>query len=101
MLRRAFFILTLMLLFGFGQQGAFMHAVTHLADAQEQQQDKKHNAPCEQCAAYAELANAMPGVVAYTVPHIPCEHIVAIAGTQTADLRHLLIYPARAPPFIS
>jgi hypothetical protein len=101
MLRRMFLVLTLALLFGLGQQGSAMHAVTHLTDAQEQQQDKKHNAPCEQCVTYAKLANAVPATPAFILPHIPAEGTIVTVAVHAADALHLFAYPARAPPFVS
>jgi hypothetical protein len=101
MLRRMFLILTLALLFGLGQQGSVMHAISHLADAQEQQQDKKHNAPCEQCVTYAKLANAVPGTAAGVLPHIPPLYAIPAETAHTVDPLHLYAYPARAPPSVS
>lgn len=101
MLQRMFLILTLALLFGLGQQGSVMHAVTHLADVQEQQQDKKHNAPCEQCVTYAKLANAVPVPAAFLLPPIPAEATHVTTAEQAADSLLLFAYPARAPPFVS
>jgi hypothetical protein len=101
MLRRMFLILTLALLFGLGQQGSVMHAVSHLADAQEQQHDKKHNVPCEQCVTYAKLAHAVPGTTAGVLPHIPALCALSAETAHTVDPLHLYAYPARAPPSVS
>lgn len=100
MLRRAFLVLTLALLFGLGQQGAVMHALTHLADVQEQQPDKKHNAPCEQCVTYAKLANAVPSA-AFTAPALPVSHGSLVEVHASTQPLHLFAYPARAPPYFS
>lgn len=62
MFRRIFLVLTLALLFGLGQQGAAVHAISHLADWQQNQQqpDKgQHETPCDKCVVYAELGNAV------------------------------------------
>jgi hypothetical protein len=101
MLRRMFLILTLALLFGLGQQGTIMHAVSHLADVQEQQQDKKHNAPCEQCVTYAKLANAVPSKTAGVLPQIPTLCALPTETVHAANPLHLYAYPARAPPSVS
>jgi hypothetical protein len=101
MLRRMFLILTLALLFGLGQQGSAMHAVSHLAEAQEQQQDKKHNTPCEQCVTYAKLANALAGTPVCLLPHLPAACALAMEAAYAVDPLHLYAYPARAPPYVS
>ena len=101
MLRRIFLALTLALLFGLGQQGAAMHAVTHLADAQEQQPDKQHNSStCEQCVAYAKLTGAAPAAV-FFLPAIPAHPVFAESPSVAANTLHRLAYTARAPPFLS
>lgn len=102
MLRRMILVLTLALLFGTGQQGALMHAVTHLADAQEQQQqDKKHStSACEQCVAYAKLAGAVPST-AFAIPAAPATYIAASQPLLNAQSIAYRAYSARAPPFLA
>jgi hypothetical protein len=100
MLRRLFLILTLAFLFGLGQQGAAMHAISHYADAQEQQhQDKQTHstAACEQCVAYANLVGAVPSS-AFLLPPCTGTHVTVAAQAVTADAFYLLAYSARAPP---
>ncbi|HSI22242.1 MAG TPA: DUF2946 family protein [Methylophilaceae bacterium] len=99
MLRRLFLTLTLAFLFGLGQQGAAMHAISHYADAHEQQQDKQTHstAACEQCVVYAHLAGAAPSA-AFLLPPCTGTHVTVAAQTVAADSFYLLAYSARAPP---
>lgn len=102
MLRRMLLIFTLAFLFGLGQQGAAMHAIAHYADVQEQQQDKKTHstAACEQCAAYANLAGAVPSST-FVLPSVTGRHVIVATHTVAADSFYLLAYSARAPPVFS
>lgn len=102
MLRRLFLTLTLAFLFGLGQQGAAMHAIAHYADVQEQQQDKKTHstAACEQCAAYANLAGAIPSST-FILPPVTGKNVIVATHTVVADSFYLLAYSARAPPVFS
>lgn len=45
-----------------GQQGAAVHALSHIGEALGSQQDKQapHNGACDQCVAYADLGSALP-----------------------------------------
>lgn len=100
MLRRMFLIATLALLFGLGQQGAAVHAISHLADWQARQHDQTlpdADQSCEQCVAYAKLSAALgsPGLQ----PASPCLALFSqpparhsVAGTTATG------YAARAPP---
>lgn len=102
MLRRMLLIFTLAFLFGLGQQGAAMHAISHYADAEEQQQDKKPHstAACEQCTAYANLAGAVPSST-FILPSVTGGHVIVATHTFAADSFYLLAYSARAPPVFS
>jgi hypothetical protein len=62
MLHRLFLSFTLALLFGLGQQGAAVHAISHFADWQQDQEqpDKgQHQSTCDKCVVYAELGSAV------------------------------------------
>ena len=102
MLRRLFLILTLAFLFGLGQQSAAMHAISHYADAQEQQQDHKSHgtSACQQCMVYANLAGAVPSP-AFLLPPCTGTHVTVVAQSVAADAFYLLAYSARAPPALS
>lgn len=102
MLRRLLLTLTLALLFGLGQQGAATHAISHLADwQQDQQQDKSGHAPvCDKCVVYAELASALAGSV-FTPPPIPQVHTVHVPLWVHADSTLHFPYAARAPPVLA
>ena len=100
MLRRLFLILTLALLFGLGQQGAAVHAISHLADAQgESQPDKKapHLSFCDKCVVYASLGHALG--TQHLVFAAPADHFAPFGESgmrRGADPVHH--YAARAPP---
>lgn len=103
MLRRLFLILSLALLFGLGQQGVAVHAISHLADEQQESpQDQKshHLTFCDQCAAYAALDSAVgasaPGFAAQTVD--PIHFSTGEIHRRSSHTRH---YAARAPPLLA
>lgn len=102
MLRRMLLIFTLAFLFGLGQQGAAMHAISHHADGQEQQQDKKTHstAACEQCVVYANLASAVPSST-FVLPPVMGGHVIIATHPVATDSFYLLAYSARAPPVFS
>lgn len=98
MLRRLILTLSLVLLFGFGQQGAAVHAVSHLADWQGQQQDKSgHSQACDKCVVYAQLGGAMPSA-GHVLPPADGQHVTYDARLDTLDSFNPLPYSARAPP---
>ena len=100
MLRRFFLILSLALLFGLGQQGAAVHAISHFADAQgESQQDKKapHLSFCDKCVVYAALDSAISGHAQNFVATAAPRSSFAASGVCHVS-RLALHYAARAPP---
>lgn len=101
MLRRLFLILTLSLLFGLGQQGAAVHALSHVADWQgtPQQEDKStpHNQVCDKCLTYAELAGAV-GTGSPFLPAADVRHVLVDHRRYAAASFALPAYSARAPP---
>lgn len=103
MLRRLFLIFTLALLFGLGQQGAVMHAFSHLADAQQhdRQQDKSHHSStCDKCVVYAELGSAI-GSMPFALPAIPQAfqpHPAPVLRSRSVLYQP---YSARAPPILA
>ena len=101
MLRRLFLSFTLALLFALGQQGAAVHAVSHLANWKAQQQDKAHaSSSCDQCVVYAKLSSALgsgkflPVLASQTAP----EYFETGRSAQSSFLR---AYTARAPPSLA
>jgi hypothetical protein len=101
MWRKWLFAISLALLFGLGQQGAAVHAISHYADLQSQQPDKSHtSSACEKCVAYAQLAGAVP-MSAHVLPVItaPSVHALHIAASCGAILQRA--YSARAPPVLA
>lgn len=103
MIRRIFLVLSLALLFGFGQQGAAVHAVSHLADWQlkQQQPDKgQHETPCDKCVVYAELGSAV-GTQAVALPSLENSYQQHAQYQLRAGHASGHSYSARAPPFLA
>lgn len=103
MIRRLFFILSLVAMFGLGQQGVALHAISHLADGQNesQQRDKSlpHSQSCEKCGVYAELGSAVTS--GYTLPVLPDQpHEILIERDINRASRQTFQYAARAPPIL-
>jgi hypothetical protein len=103
MLSRLFLSFTLALLFGLGQHGAAVHAVSHFADWQQgQQQPNKgqHQSTCDKCVVYAGLGSAV-GTQHAALP-IPehgyqrCDLLLPCDGNSFSHS-----YSARAPPFLA
>ncbi len=94
-----FLLLALTLLFA--QQGAAMHALSHLGEAlpAHSQQDKKlpHSPACDKCVVYAGVG----GAVAASKLVIPSAtvHVPPVAAIQPAlPSQPARPYQARAPP---
>ena len=96
MFSRLLLTLTLVLLFALGQQGAAMHAVSHLVDSQ-QQEKSGHGTVCEQCVTHAKLGHALPSAV-FAPPIIVQTHAAPPQLFCRGDSTHLSFYAARAPP---
>jgi hypothetical protein len=100
MLRRLILIVSLITAFGLGQQGAAVHAISHLADAQGESQQHKH-APlshaCEKCVVYAQLGSAVGVEYALLVLADQQQQITIEYGVHRAS-HHSSQYAARAPP---
>jgi hypothetical protein len=103
MLRRLLLILSLIFLFGLGQQGAAVHAISHLADGQqrESQQDKKahHLSFCDKCVAYAAL-DSVAGTDRIAFGSLDGHQLIFIAGETQRPFTHAHHYAARAPPIL-
>lgn len=99
MLRRLFLILALAFLFGLGQQGAAVHAISHFAEEQGQSQDNKatHTAFCDKCVTYAALGNAV-GVSGLIFSAPPEHRIFFRQGGIRCFAKSTRHYAARAPP---
>lgn len=99
MLRRLILTLTLVFLFGLGQQGALVHQLSHLDDLApaSQQQDKSAHSVCDECLSHSVLAFALDApqfrtfIAASTVE--PSSYLFAQHVSRT-----LPTYQARAPP---
>jgi hypothetical protein len=103
MLHRFFLNLTLALLFGLGQQGVAVHAISHLADWQQgqQQPDKgQHQSPCDKCVVYAELGSAVgtqhATLLAPEHGYQRCDWLLQLVGNSFSHS-----YSARAPPSLA
>jgi hypothetical protein len=100
MLRRLILSFALVLLFALGQQGAAVHAVSHLTDYQ-QQDDKTHTgSACDQCLTYAKLSSAIGGIQ-FAVPVVTFSSPEYEVVGRCADSSPLRAYAARAPPHFS
>lgn len=100
MLRRLLLILSLVFLFGLGQQGAAVHAISHFADERgESQQDKKapHLSFCDKCMVYASLGNAVGSH--HQVFAVSASHPAPFIESGIRRCSELTLhYAARAPP---
>jgi len=103
MLRRLLLVLSLAFLFGLAQQGAAVHAISHLADWPEhthQDKDSPHAPVCEKCVVYAQLGNAVGSV--HIVHGLQSNHEAIPAPTQSLRYsNHHNPYAARAPPILA
>jgi len=103
MLRRVFLVLTLALLFGLGQQGAAVHAISHLADWQQNQQqpDKgQHETTCDKCVTYAQLGSAV-GSQHFALPTPQHSYHRHAPRAMRAGFSSSYSYSARAPPTLA
>jgi len=99
MFRRLILTLTLIFLFGLGQQGAIVHQLSHLDDlaSSSHQQDKSAHSVCDECLSHSVFAFALD-VAAYkpffaVFSDTPFVYLAAQSASPT-----LLTYQARAPP---
>ncbi len=100
MFSRIFLHFAVALLLLLGQQGASLHALSHLAEAlggTAQEKHLPHSPACEKCAAYAQTDAALPG----TVLDLPARSLDAAAplpsGTSVLATPGTP-YATRAPP---
>jgi len=99
MFRRLILTLTLVFLFGLGQQGAIVHQLSHLDDlaSSSHQQDKSSHSVCDECLSHSVIAFALD-----VAPFKPfgaasgAEPFVYLAAQSASPA--LLTYQARAPP---
>ncbi len=99
MLQRAFIHLSLVLLFAFTQMGVATHAISHLAEGNEQhQQDQDHHEnQCGQCLSLSHLADANTTPV-FNFALNTTVHVYAASTTAGFKARTLTPYTARGPP---
>ncbi len=104
MWRRLLPIVALVLLFSLGQQGAAMHAISHLADAQTQQgsgdQKGTHLSFCDKCVVYA----ALDGVVdshSFNLAIVAAPRSLFLESGARHFAAPSLHYAARAPPSLA
>lgn len=104
MLRRLLLSLCFAFVFGLGQHGAAVHAISHLADEQQRgsQQDQKshHLSFCDQCAAYAALDSAVDADTPHAALLSGTTDLFAL-GERRQLSSHALHYSARAPPTLA
>lgn len=103
MLRRLLLTFALVFLFGLGQQEAAVHAISHFADWQENQQqdNKSHHAPtCDKCVTYAELGSAV-GSQPFALPALQHRYHQHAWQEASAGCAPTAAYSARAPPHLA
>lgn len=97
-MRRLLLIVTLAFLFGLGQQGVAVHAISHLAEQQEtQNKAKPHHQVCDKCVVYAGLAAAV-ATGALWIPPVDLLHTLASTPWTAVPQNLSRHYSARAPP---
>jgi hypothetical protein len=83
------------------QQGAALHALTHLADGEstESQKQLPHHG-CDKCLAYAEASGGAP-ITVHAPLQIPSQFVAIASSAQKffPALTHP-VYSARAPPIL-
>lgn len=85
----------------FAQQGAAIHALSHLSEPlpTHSQQDKQlpHSPACDECVVYAGIGGAV-AASKLIIPSITL-HLLPVAAIQPLLLSHPApLYQARAPP---
>ena len=99
MLRRWALHIILALTLVVGQQGAALHALSHLAPESPAQEHKHapNGEACEKCAAYAKFASALPATGTAPVAQLLNAAPLQVAAPPAVSLL-LLSPPARGPP---
>lgn len=102
MIKRTFIHLSMIFLFALMQMGAATHAISHLSDGHEDQQqdqsDNKHE--CGQCITQSHVADAnLTSTFDFAVT--PVEHILIAGLLTTASTTTSFSYSVRAPPYFS
>lgn len=99
MLRRLILTLTLVFLFGLGQQGALVHQLSHVDElaSSSQQQDKSSHSVCDECLSYSALAFALNVDVFQHFQPAQSFTLHAYSQAQNTSLAPTF-YRARAPP---
>lgn len=99
MFRRLILTLTLVFLFGLGQQGVIAHQISHLDDLapHSQQQDQTAHSVCDQCLHFSGLAYALVASQFFSVVSKPGFEQPAYEVANRSSLT-LPSYHARAPP---
>lgn len=100
MLRRLFLVLSLVFLFGLGQQDALVHVISHYDEQNQSQDDKAHHASfCDKCVVYAALGSAVGA--SHLVFWPAAEHNAPFIENSTLRFAlHTHHYAARAPPYL-
>lgn len=101
MLHRLLLVFSLALMLGLGQLGTAVHAVSHLAESQQQgdtRDSKSHHLSfCGLCAAYAAVDGALEVGTHLIAPHAAVVHTPRLRAVASPDFTPLP-YQARAPP---
>lgn len=102
MFQRTLTHLSLILLFAFTQMGVATHAISHLSETkQQQQQDKSsHESKCGQCISYSHAADTH-SVPTFTFDVSPLKHTLVTNKVINTSSHAAYFYSARAPPLHS
>ena len=100
---RLLFLLWLAFALLFAQQGAALHALSHLADSvpaqSQQEKNLPHSPACDKCVVYAQLGSAVGCV--HVVHGLQSSHEAIPAPPQPyRHSDHHSHYAARAPPVL-
>jgi hypothetical protein len=95
--RRVFLLAVLLLV---AQQGAFAHALSHIADlrAGETQKHAPHPPACEKCVEYAGVGGALASSSCFVIAAPPDGVAAAPQSFASAAGVFLPVYRSRAPP---
>lgn len=97
--RKIFAYLWLSLLLLFAQQGAAVHAISHLPSSSQSQPDKQlpHSQACDKCVVYAGLSGAV-AATPQIIPVLPLHLLAAAVFVVFFVSRIRRVYSSRAPP---
>lgn len=101
MLKRFYVYFLLSVLFAIAQTGIATHEISHIKElTQQSQPDKKQgNEPCTLCISLAHAAGALTQAPKWSLPPLNA-FTPPIAAVFAVITSCVVVYSARAPPFI-